>query len=291
MTQMQNARFRSEPGTDGDFIVHSYRANAAGLFTNAFIVETAHRVTIVDTLMLVSDARALRQRCQAIGKPIEAILITHGHPDHYNGIVELFGAKSVPVFATAGIMETIRSTDAAKAAQWGPIYKDEWPAQRAFPNETVRDGDCLEWDGVRFRVRDLGPGESHSDACWFVGADASAAFLGDIVVGGVHAFLKDGHTQSWLDNLALLSIELNRMQRIYVGHGEPVVSLDALQSQSEYLVLYRETVRRLARGSRTLDERAKDELLQTMKGLVPTHRLQEFVLASADPVANELASE
>jgi DNA-binding NarL/FixJ family response regulator len=40
----------------------------------------------VDTNLLVSDIEALRARLRALNKPPLAILVTHPHPDHFNGV-------------------------------------------------------------------------------------------------------------------------------------------------------------------------------------------------------------
>ena len=53
---------------------------------NAFIVELDHSIVIVDATLAISSATGLRQKAEAIGKPIEAVLLTHGHPDHYTGL-------------------------------------------------------------------------------------------------------------------------------------------------------------------------------------------------------------
>ncbi|HKQ70357.1 MAG TPA: MBL fold metallo-hydrolase [Polyangiaceae bacterium] len=276
---------------DGHFRVHTQGSDADGFYTNAFLVETAKSVVVVDTLMRVSDARVLRMRAESLRKPLVAILITHGHPDHYNGVTELAQGRGLPVVATAGTAETIRETDAAKAQQWEPIYRHDWPVRRTFPNESVREGDSLEWDGVRFTVRDLGPGESHADSCWLVGDSNRVAFVGDVVFAGVHSFMKDGHTRAWLENLAMLGEELRGIRHIYTGHGAPMISLDALETQAQYLTLCRETIRRLAGGARALDPNVKLQVIETMKRALVTDRLEGFLAASLEAVANELAIE
>ncbi|EQD40202.1 metallo-beta-lactamase family protein, partial [mine drainage metagenome] len=69
----------------------------------------------VDSMMTVSDARELRRRADAVGKPLRAVLITHGHPDHYNGTGELLnGLGKVPVIATANVDRAMRRIDDAK---------------------------------------------------------------------------------------------------------------------------------------------------------------------------------
>src|SRR5262249_16917208 len=145
--------------------------------------------------------KALRATLTGLRKPLLAVLLTHGHPDHYNGVTNLVSGERVPVVATAGVDRTIRDSDAAKERQWKPTVGDEGPARRTFPTRTVRDRASLPFDGVTFPVHALGPGESNRDSVWVVSGASPAAFIGDVVMNRVHAYVADGHTSAWLRNL------------------------------------------------------------------------------------------
>src|SRR5688572_26932253 len=110
-----------------DPIVHTHAASPQGILVNAYLVETEHGVVAIDSMLTVTDARALRARLEALGKPLLAVLLTHGHPDHYNGVTELAAGKPVPVLATRTADEVIRRYDADKEALWKPVFNEEWP--------------------------------------------------------------------------------------------------------------------------------------------------------------------
>ena len=44
-------------------------------------------------------SRALRAQVESLQKPLLAVLVTHAHPDHYGGVVELVGGDDLPVIA------------------------------------------------------------------------------------------------------------------------------------------------------------------------------------------------
>jgi Metallo-beta-lactamase superfamily len=103
-------------------------------FVNAYLVETAAGVVAVDSLLTVSDSRAMRQALERLGKPLQAVLLTHSHPDHYAGLAQLVAENDVPIIAPQGVIDTIVRDDAAKAAIVGPMFGDDWPSTRIFPN-------------------------------------------------------------------------------------------------------------------------------------------------------------
>lgn len=273
-----------EPGVAP--VVHTYSAPESGIFANAYLVETEHGIVAIDATLTVSDARALRMQAEALDKPLLAVLLTHGHPDHYNGVTELLAGQDVPVIATAGVDAIIRRDDAAKAEQWVPVFGDEWPAERTFPSQQVEDGDRLSFDGVDFSVHELGPGESHFDTYWILETEPPVAFIGDAAFHDTHAYMSDGHSTDWLANLDHLEDALEGVSTLYPGHGAPA-DRSLLSAQREYIELYRDTVATLAGDAPTLTEDAKLELTEIIKAYLPTEALAFLIPLGADPVAAE----
>jgi glyoxylase-like metal-dependent hydrolase (beta-lactamase superfamily II) len=270
--------------------VHRQASGAQGIFANAYLVETDNGVVAVDALLTETDSKALRARVLSLRKPLLGVLVTHGHPDHYNGLTNLIGTDAVPIVATAGVDRVIRENDAAKERQWKPTFGDEWPIRRTFPSRIVRDGDSLMFDGLSFTVHDLGPGESHSDSIWIVGGSSPAAFIGDVVLNQVHAYTSDGHTAAWLTNLEKVRGLVAGATAIYPGHGEPG-SADILDRQEQYLIRYREEVAALAGGRPVLTDEEKKILVGRMKDALPTDKLEFLIGLGADAVASELSGE
>jgi glyoxylase-like metal-dependent hydrolase (beta-lactamase superfamily II) len=271
-------------------VIHTYRAAESGLNVNSYLIEAESGVIVVDTSLLVSDIEALRARLRALKKPLLAILVTHAHPDHFNGAAALVRDQEVPVYAAATVGQVIKQIAEAKREQWSPVYGPEWPAETYYPDALLADGDRVKLGELTFTVRELGPAESHADSYFLLAADGRppVAFVGDVAFHGTHPYTADGHSARWLATLDLLAGELAGVGTLYPGHGDPA-GLGVLADQRRYLLFYRELVRRLAGGEPQLPEAARAELDAQMQAFLPGAPLTWMIGLGADAVAAELA--
>ena len=272
-------------------VVHTYRAAESGLYVNSYLVEGESGVVVVDTNLLVSDIEALRARLRALKKPLLGILVTHAHPDHFNGVLALVQDTEVPVYATAGVGRVIEEVADAKRAQWSPVYGAEWPAETYYPNSPLADGAQVQLGELSFTVHEVGPAESHADSYLVLTANGTAAiaFTGDLAFHGTHPYTADGHTGAWLAALDVLSGELAGAGTLYPGHGDPA-GLAMLADQRRYLLYYRELIRRLSGGEPQLSEAAESELSTALQAFLPDAPLTWMIELGADAVAAELAA-
>lgn len=264
--------------------VHRHTTGPQGALVNAYLVETDEGVVAVDGTLTVSEGRALRALRASLGKPLLAVLVTHAHPDHYGGIVELVGEDDVPVIATRGVDAVIRRDDALKEEILRPMFGDEWSRERRFPDRTVADGERLELGGATFTVLDLGPGESPHDSIWLLGDDRRTVFLGDQVYDGKHAYLADGFYDEWLGHLDRLQQELPADATLYIGHGGPVTTAH-FASQREYTETFLDAVRS---ADWSQPDAARASVVERMMQLLATDDLRFLMELSIDPVAAKL---
>jgi glyoxylase-like metal-dependent hydrolase (beta-lactamase superfamily II) len=285
-------RRRRQAGAMTETTVHTYRAAETGLYVNSYLVEVDSGVLVVDTNLLVSDIEALHARLAALKKPLLGVLVTHAHPDHFNGILALVRDGDVPVYAAATVARAIEEVADAKRTQWSPTCGDEWPTETYYPNSVLADGDVVDLDGISVTVRELGPAESHADSYFLVSAHGGhpVAFIGDVAFHGTHAYTADGHSAAWLTALDVLAGELADVATLYPGHGDPT-GPTLLAEQRRYLLYYREVVRRLADGAAQLSDSAKAELDAVMQAFLPGASLTWMIGLGADAVAAELAGQ
>ncbi|GAA4533374.1 MBL fold metallo-hydrolase [Nonomuraea ferruginea] len=96
-------------------------------------------------------------------------------------------------------------------------------------------------------------------------------------------------TVHWLAALDRIARDLRGVP-LLPGHG-PSGDASMLDAQRRYLMMYRETIERLARGASSLTDDDKHELTRTMTRFSPDARLDWLVGLGADAVAAELAAE
>src|SRR4029453_8298123 len=86
--------------TDGDAERWLRHVQALGGAAEVELLSHADNgVVAVDSLLTVTESRAMRAALERIGKPLLAVLLTHSHSDYYGGLTELVAAKGVPIVA------------------------------------------------------------------------------------------------------------------------------------------------------------------------------------------------
>jgi glyoxylase-like metal-dependent hydrolase (beta-lactamase superfamily II) len=268
----------------GEPTIHRYPEQHEGAFVNAYLVETDSSVVAIDSLLTVSEARAMRAGLEALGKPLQAVLLTHSHPDHYGGLTELVAGDDVPIIAPQGVIDTITADDDAKEQILRPMFGDEWAVRRTFPNTPIRDGDSVTFDDATFTVIDLGPSESPHDSPWILGGDERIVFLGDQIYDHKHCFLADGFHRQWLENIETLRERFPSDAVFHVGHGGSASPAD-WDWQRRYIETFLNAVRAADWAS---PEAAHASVVEEMKRFLPSDELLFLMDLSIEPVAAQL---
>lgn len=275
------------------FAVHRY-ANPEFAHLNAYVIETRRHVVLIDAGASEIDGARLRAMVSRIGKPVQAVLLTHGHIDHYGGIASAVD-EHVPVISGSGTARQVADYDDLYFARIPTVF----PKRRRLPQRIFGHGESLTVDGVAFTLHELGPGESFADVWWSVEARGSkAAFIGDVAMYGIHAFFQSGRSAAWLRSLHLLQKQMPADAAIFLGHDtDPVDSppttdgLGKIAWQIACIERYREAVRSIAQGRAHLSGADVARVAAKMSGMLPKDRLDFLPALGANVVAAELALE
>jgi len=254
-------------------IVHRFEAKVADFFVNAFLVETEHQVVAIDATLAISSSRALREMVdREIKKPLVAVLMTHGHPDHYTGLVELTRDLDIPIVATRGTLNFAMAEDKEKEPTAIYIFGDDYPRKRIFPNKIVADGYQATYDGVTFTLKDYGPGESDDDCVWHLDINGvKHAFIGDIFHNHMHCFFRDGHAPQWLKILDQLTRDFDHKAVLYTAHGDPCGTEMAFWHKG-YIEAFLCSLSSMLGGRDALNEAEKETLVKKMQNYLPNNK-------------------
>ncbi len=270
--------------------IHCYTSSEPMLKVNAFIVEAANELVIIDTTLTMSDSKALKQKALELKKPIAGIILTHGHPDHVAGTYNLAPENNIPVYALPSVKKLMEDTEEAKHKQWSALFGAEWMPKWIYPNELVNGGDTVKIGSINFTVIDIGSGgDCDANSIWLMEDENKAAFIGDLVYNNNHTYMNDGSILRWLANLESLSPVLNSFKTLFLGHGAPS-GFSAIAAQREYFLTYCSNVLIATKGSGVFNDDTRKNFEQLMFSAYPGYGCQFMVALSADKVGKELLS-
>jgi glyoxylase-like metal-dependent hydrolase (beta-lactamase superfamily II) len=270
--------------------IHAYTSVEPMLKVNAFIIETAKELVIVDTTLTSSDSKALKQQADSLDKPIAGIILTHGHPDHVAGTYNLAPKGDIPIFALSSVKKLMEETEETKHKQWAAVFGSEWIPKWVYPNQLVKDGDTVKIAGLNFNVQDIGSGgDCDANSLWLLEDDNKAAFIGDFIYSKNHTYMNDGSILRWIANLEKYAPVLKDFKTYYVGHGSPC-DFASIAKQKQYFLNYCNNVLKVTDGTGIFNEESRKTFEQTMLTIYPDYGCQFMVSLSADAVGKELMS-
>ncbi len=270
------------------FTIHTHTSSPEAAFVNSYWIETTEGIVVIDTQLVLSEARKLKQQIAASGQPLAAVIITHPHPDHFNGVGTLLeGLDSIPVYATQATLDGIKATEASKRVQWKGTYGSDYPDTTVLPNTIVASDETITVGGVLWHFQELGAAEASNETVISVDA-AKTLFCGDVMYNQVHSWLVEGRTSAWLEQLGEVLQTYADFETIYPGHGQPATLL-AMNEQVTYLNTYQALVRGELERAGKLTAASKAAIKARIEQQYPAQwPLAMLVEMNIDGIENEL---
>jgi glyoxylase-like metal-dependent hydrolase (beta-lactamase superfamily II) len=159
-----------------------------GAGTNTYVITSGEECAVIDPGPNVGEHVAAIVAACTPARPV-AVLVTHGHPDHYPAAPAVAALLSVPVL--------------------GPIAVGGFK-----PDRVLADGEVVECGSVGIEAVAT-PGHCADHFCYRAG---NHVFTGDLVLGGTSVVVED--VSAYLDSLG----RLRRLEPacLWPGHGERI---------------------------------------------------------------------
>src|SRR5712675_472746 len=256
------AKDASAPGRMGAILVnqfgsvkiHSYLSPADGLRVNTQMIEGPNAVVIFDGQLLLTYADEVASYVQTLGKPVNRIILSHAHTDHWGGLqilTERF--PDARVFALDGIADQVRAGGPARLDGLRRTYRDKAATKVTVPTETITEG-LQRIDGVTYDFKRFVDAESDLQLAALL-PEQKVLMAFDLVFSpNQHAFTGADHLDHWIVVLESLKA-LQGYDTITIGHDTPVDRF-AIDSTITYVKRAKE-IHAASADAKTYSERLK----------------------------------
>src|SRR5712675_2866628 len=206
----------------GPVKIHSYLSPAEGLHVNTQIVEGPTAIVIFDGQLLLPYADEVASYVQTLGKPVDRIILSHAHTDHWAGLQVLTERfPDARVFALDGIADQVRAGGPARLDGLRRIYGDKAATKVTVPKETITEG-LQRIDGVTYDFKRFVDAESDLQLAALL-PDQKVLMAFDLVFSpNEHAFTVVDHFDHWMVVLESLKA-LEGYDIMTIGHDTPVL--------------------------------------------------------------------
>jgi hypothetical protein len=205
----------------GPIKIHSYLSPADGFHVNTQMIEGPTTVVIFDGQLLLPYADEVASYVQTIDKPVDRIILSHAHTDHWSGLQVLTERfPNARVFALDGVADQLRARGPARLDSFRPIYGDKIATKVTVPTQTITEG-LEQIDGITYDFKRFVDAESDLQLAALL-PEQKVLMAFDLVFSpNEHAFTVVDHFDHWMIILESLKT-LQGYDTITIEHDTPV---------------------------------------------------------------------
>lgn len=199
---------------------HVFTSPVEGEGVNSQIVETPNALVLIDVPLLKPYAEAHRAYVEGLGKPIEKILITHAHPDHWFTVSHY---QDYPTYAFQEALDEMTVLRELAINYHQSIHGNLMPDEVFLPSDTIEEG-TLTVDGVVFNLHKVKDAEATCTMVIEVPV-ANTLLPQDLIYNQCYPYVAtktvDGEStvDSWIKHLE--TYRSKGYETIIPGHGVP----------------------------------------------------------------------
>ncbi|MFM9974740.1 MAG: MBL fold metallo-hydrolase [Beijerinckiaceae bacterium] len=258
---------------------------------NSYIFAGADSIAIIDGQRTGIEARQVVALARGLGKPVDAIVLSHEHPDHFGGLQVLAEAfPQTPILASETTTRFLAESGANTLAFMKTLFGAAMPDTVPKPTRLVAHGDRVGLAGLDWTVDQRGRCEALGMTMLHQ-AERSILFAADLVGNRVTPWLVDKSTGSWLTELGTAKARYADIATCLPGHGAAAPALALFDEEMSYLTFFRELVRSEMRGGPLSDDakgRVRAATLARFPGYPAVAPAPDLIGLNAEAIASEL---
>ena len=213
------------------------------LYTSITLVKGEKGAVLVDAPFTRSDAHRVVAWILESGRTLEAVYVTHDHPDHFFSMEVITQAfPNARVVSAPQVVEDIWKSIPMKIKRWSPMLGSNGPRYPTAP--APLEGGVLMLEGERIEV--IGPLQGDHVHCTAIYVPSAKTLIaGDLLFNEMHLWLGESPAASrkaWsasVERLAALGAT-----RVIAGHKKPGLPDDtsAIAYTRNYLARFEKAV-------------------------------------------------
>ena len=243
--------------------IHSYQSpNLTGCVTT-HIIETPERLILVDGQRSVIYGQEIRTYAESLGKPIDRMIISHLHPDHWFGAYQF---RDVPVHSLKETQGEIDQLGEFFIEISKPSLGEHVPPEKVVPDVLIPNGFSETIDGVTLQYSHVTDAESDNMLTVFL-PNEKVLIAQDLLYNNCHLFCGHGNFQGWQKSLKDMRNDTS-FDLVLPGHGANTGSRQAIDDALIYLEFVESTYAKVGTG---------DELKAAIVDRYPSYLAESLV--------------
>lgn len=255
-----------------DYSIHTFTSPEESGLVNTQIIETKNNLIVIDAQFLLPDASKAREYIDSLNKPIERLIISHSHPDHWFGS-ELF--KDTKIYSLKEVKDEIEQlgdtiiNNYQFFNQSGPLI----PLMKTVPTHILEEGNIII-DGVEMVVKKVVGTEGETISMVEMPKD-KVLIAQDVIYSGCHIFLAQNEKDraNWIKTLE--ELKDNNYELVLGGHGTPATN-KVFTDVIGYIKDADECLKKLSSENKDNKEKVQ-EYKKFMLGKYPNHKAASLI--------------
>lgn len=211
-----------------DLRIHTYVSPEETFKVTTQIIETPECLIVFDTQFFLTYAKEVVDYIKQLSKPVECVVITHSHPDHWLGL-ELFAEYQI--ISLPAIVNEIGKIGDVIIKKVGLVQGNKITSKKIVPESTLKQGENII-GGLKIEIELIihAEGESHVLA---ILPNYGVLIAQDLAYNNIHLFIGNNHHDNWLVEIDRLA-QLSNINMVLAGHGEPTTK-EVFKKMRNYL--------------------------------------------------------